>query len=125
LNCSDVDYIRLASSYLEGGPRALWTNVYEAYKRANGKNEPPNPREFFRQTLKANYDLRDLNQKLTGTSGIVYGWVLIRASQSITSISGQQALTDLAGHVINEQFKIEKYREGLRHLWLAFPTGAR
>jgi hypothetical protein len=26
----DADYIRLASSYLEGGPRSLWTNVYEA-----------------------------------------------------------------------------------------------
>jgi hypothetical protein len=25
----DADYIRLASSYLEGGPRALWTNVHE------------------------------------------------------------------------------------------------
>jgi hypothetical protein len=43
----NADYIRLASSYLEGGPRALWTNVYEAYKRANGGNEPPNPRQFF------------------------------------------------------------------------------
>jgi hypothetical protein len=35
----DADYIRLTSSYLEGGPRALWTNVYGAYKRANGGNE--------------------------------------------------------------------------------------
>jgi hypothetical protein len=26
----DADYIRLASSYLEGGPRSLWTTVYEA-----------------------------------------------------------------------------------------------
>jgi hypothetical protein len=26
----DADYIRLASSYLEGGPRSLWTIVYEA-----------------------------------------------------------------------------------------------
>jgi hypothetical protein len=34
------DYIRLASSYLEGGPKSLWTNVYEAYKRAHGGNEP-------------------------------------------------------------------------------------
>jgi hypothetical protein len=44
----DADYIRLASFYLESGLRALWTNVYEAYKRANGGNEPPNPRQFFR-----------------------------------------------------------------------------
>jgi hypothetical protein len=50
----DADYIRLASSYLEGGPRSLWTNVYEAYKRANGGNKPPNPRQFFRETLEAN-----------------------------------------------------------------------
>jgi hypothetical protein len=49
----DVDYIRLAFYYLEGGSRALWTNVYEAYKRANGGAEPPNPRRFFRQTLEA------------------------------------------------------------------------
>jgi hypothetical protein len=43
----DADYIRLASSYLEGGPRSLWTTVYEAYKAAHGGNEPPNPRQFF------------------------------------------------------------------------------
>jgi hypothetical protein len=58
-----ADYIWLASSYLEGGPRALWTNVYEAYKRANGGAEPRNPRQFFRQTLEANYGLQDLDQK--------------------------------------------------------------
>jgi hypothetical protein len=40
----DADYIRLASSYLEGGPRSLWTSVYEAYKAAHGGAEPPNPR---------------------------------------------------------------------------------
>jgi hypothetical protein len=44
----DANSIRLASSYLEGGPRALWTNAYEAYKRANSGTEPPNPRQFFR-----------------------------------------------------------------------------
>jgi hypothetical protein len=59
----DADCIRLASSYLEGGPRALWTNVNEAYKRANGGNEPPNHRQCFRQTLEANYGLQDLDQK--------------------------------------------------------------
>jgi hypothetical protein len=36
----DADKIRLASSYLEGGPRSLWTSVYEAYKAANGGAEP-------------------------------------------------------------------------------------
>jgi hypothetical protein len=83
-------YIRLASSYLEGGPRALWTNVYEAYKRANRGNEPPNPREFFRQMLEASYyGLQDLDQKYWDT------WISLRmgpnqlASQSITSISSR------------------------------------
>jgi hypothetical protein len=43
----DADYIRLASSYLEGGPRSLWTSVYEAWKASNGGAEPPNPRQSF------------------------------------------------------------------------------
>ena len=123
----DADYIRLASSYLEGGPRALWTNVYEAYKRANGGAEPPNPRQFFRQTLEANYGLQDLDQKYWDT------WNSLRMgpSQSVTeyNVDFQQALTDLAGHVTDEQVKIEKYRAGLQHdlkqLCRASPTGAR
>jgi hypothetical protein len=45
------------------------------------------------------------------------------------NVDFQQALTDLAGHVTNEQVKIEKYRAGLQHdlkqLCRAFPTGAR
>jgi hypothetical protein len=85
----DTNYIRLASSYPVCGPRALLTNVYEAYKRANRGIEPPNPRDFFRQTLEANYGLQDLNQMYYGTPGTVYGWVLIKASQIITSISSR------------------------------------
>jgi hypothetical protein len=96
----------LASSYLEGGPRALWTNVYEAYKRANGGAEPPNPRQFFRQTLEANYGLQDLDQKYWDT------WNSLRMgpSESVTeyNVDFQQALTDLAGHVTDKQVKIEK-----------------
>jgi hypothetical protein len=123
----DADYIRLASSYLEGEPRALWTNVYEAYKRANGGAEPPNPRQFFRQTLEANYGLRDLDQKYWDT------WNSLRMgpSQRVTeyNVDFQQALTDLAGHVTDEQVKIEKYRAGLQHdlrqLCRTSPTGAR
>jgi hypothetical protein len=54
----DAEYMRnLASSYLEGGPPALWTNNYEAYKKGHGGNEHPNPRQFFRQMLEANYGL--------------------------------------------------------------------
>jgi hypothetical protein len=59
----DADYIRLASFYLEGGPRSLWTSVYKAYKAAHGGAEPPNLGQFFRETLEANYGLRDLDQK--------------------------------------------------------------
>jgi hypothetical protein len=60
----DADYIRLASSYLEGGSRSLWTTVYEAYKAA--RNEPPNPRQYFREALEANYGLQDSGPELLG-----------------------------------------------------------
>jgi hypothetical protein len=38
-------------------------------------------------------------------------------NQSVTeyNVDFQQALTDLAGHVIDEHVKIEKYRAGLQH----------
>jgi hypothetical protein len=117
----------VASSYLEGGPHALWTNVYEAYKRANGGNEPPNPRQFFRQTLEANYGLHDLDQKYWDT----WNSLKMGPSQSITeyNVDFQQALTDLAGHVTDKQVKIEKYRAGLQHdlrqLCRTSPAGTR
>jgi hypothetical protein len=52
-------------------------------------------------------------------------------SESVTeyNVDFQQALTDLAGHVTDEQVKIEKYRAGLQHdlrqLCRTSPTGAR
>jgi hypothetical protein len=52
-------------------------------------------------------------------------------SQSVTkyNVNFQQALTDLAGHVTDEQVKIEKCRAGLQHdlrqLCRTSPTGAR
>jgi hypothetical protein len=109
----DADYIRLASSYFEGGPRTLWTNVYEAFKRANGGNEPPTPCQFFRETLEANYGLQDLDQKYWDTRNDLK----MGPTQSVTeyNVDFQQALTDLAGHVRDEQVKIEKYRAGLQH----------
>jgi hypothetical protein len=123
----DGDYIRLASSYLEGGPRSLWTSVYEAYKPANGGAEPPQPRVFFRETLENNYGLQDLEQKYWDT------WNSLRQgpTQDIAeySVEFRQALTDLAGSVTDEQVKIEKYRSGLQHdlreLCRTSPTGAR
>jgi len=123
----DADYIRLASSYLEGGPRSLWTSVYEAHKAANGGAEPPNPRVFFRQTLERNYGLHDQGQKHWDT------WNSLRqgAGQDVGeyNVEFQQALTDLAGSITDEQVKIEKYRNGLqydlRELCRTSPTGAR
>jgi hypothetical protein len=76
----DADYIRLASSYLEGGPRTLWTNVYEAFKRANGGNDPPTPRQFFRETLEANYGLQDLDRKYWDT----WNGLKMEPTQSVT-----------------------------------------
>jgi hypothetical protein len=115
----NADFIRLASSYLEGGPRSLWTNVYEEYKKANGGAEPPNPCQFFRQTIEANYGLQNLDQKYWDT------WNSLRMgpNQSITeyNVDFEQALTDLAGYVTDEQVKIEKYRAGLQHDLEALP----
>jgi hypothetical protein len=95
----------LASSYLEGGPRTLWTNVYEAFKRANGGNEPPTPRQFLRETLEANYGLQDLDRKYWD----IWNGLKMGPTQSVTeyNVDSQQALTDLAGHVTDEQVKIE------------------
>jgi hypothetical protein len=123
----DADYIRLASSYLECGPRSLWTTVYEAYKTAHACAEPGNPRVFFRETMKNNYGLQDLEQKHWDTwNGLWQG-----PSQDIAkyNIEFQQALTDLAGSITDEQVKIKKYRGGLqydlRQLCMTSPTGAR
>jgi hypothetical protein len=109
----DADYIWLASSYLEGGPRSLWTKVYEAYKAANHGGEPSNPRQFFRETLEANYGLQDLDQKYRDT----WNSLKMGPNQGITeyNVEFQQAFTDLAGHVTDEQVKIEKYRARLQH----------
>jgi hypothetical protein len=77
--------------------------------------------------LRPNYGLQNLDQKYWDT------WNSLRMgpSQSITeyNVDFQQAPTDRAGHVTDEQVKIEKYRAGLQHdlrlLCRASPTGAR
>jgi hypothetical protein len=62
---------------------------------------------FSVRRLPANYGLQDLDQKYWDT------WNSLRMgpSQSITeyNVDFQQALTDQAGHVTDEQIKIEKY----------------
>jgi hypothetical protein len=65
----DADYIRLASSYSEGGPRSLWTSVYEAYNAAHGVAEPPYLR-FSVRRLRQNMDSRIWTRK-SGTPGTV------------------------------------------------------
>ena len=128
--CPDDEYLRLASSYLEGGPRMLWQTRYGAFKagRAHLPNpEPPIPRQFFRQTLEANYGLADQEQKhwdawnsLKMTSGMEFTEYVVHY---------QQALTDLADHVQDEQIKIEKFREGLipalKEITRTSPAGGR
>jgi hypothetical protein len=83
----NADYIRLASSCLEGGPRSLWTSVYEAYKAAHGRAKPPNPRQFFRETLEANHGLQDLNQKFWDT------WNSLKQGPSRTLLSTTSSST--------------------------------
>jgi hypothetical protein len=64
-------------------------------------------------TLEANYGLQDLDQKFWDT------WNSLKQgpSQDIAeyNVEFQQALTDLAGHVTDEQIKIKKYCNGLQH----------
>jgi hypothetical protein len=123
----DDEYLRLASSYLEGGPRMLWQSRYDEYRRGHANAEPPQVRQFFRQTLEANYGLADLEQKhwdtwnsLRMTSGMEFGEYVVQF---------QQALTDLADHVQDEQIKIEKFRQGLtpdlREITRTSPAGGR
>lgn len=109
----DNEYLRLAASYLEGGPRMLWQSRYEAYRAGHDNNDPPAVRQFFRQTLEANYGLGDLQQKYWDT------WNSLRMTSGMEFqeyvVQFQQALTDLADHVQDEQIKIEKFRSGLIH----------
>ncbi len=123
----DADYLRLASSYLEGGPRSVWTTKYEAYKSQHANAEPPQPRQFFKTTLEDIYGLDDLNQRHWDT------WNSLRQlpGQDITeyNVAFQSALTDLAAHITDEQIKIERYRTGLqfdlKELCRVSPSGAR
>jgi hypothetical protein len=126
-NCSSSE-LSPARIFLFGGPRSLWTSVYKAYRTAHAAApEPPNPRQFFRQTMERNYALRDLEQKNCDT------WEHLRQgpSQDVNEydVSFQQAHTDLAASITDEHVKIEKYRSGLqfdlRQLCRTSPAGTR
>src|SRR6476660_4529264 len=77
--------------------------------------------------MERNYGLEDLEQKLWDT------WASLRQgpNQDINeyNVSFQQACTDLAASITDEQVKIGKYRLGLqydlRELCRASPAGAR
>jgi hypothetical protein len=69
-NALDANYIRMASSYLEGSPRSLWTNLHKAYKACHAVAKPPVPWMFFRETMehKARAEaLEYLEQSLAGS----------------------------------------------------------
>lgn len=112
INTPDNDYLRMASSYVGGKPRTYWVGQYAAYRSAHGGAEPPNPRQFFRDTLTSGYGARDPLQSYFDT------WNNIRQKpgQSVDdyNIAFQQALTDLGGRITDEDAKLEKYRSGLQ-----------
>lgn len=112
VNTPAADYLRMASSYVGGKPRTYWVGQYEAYRNAHGGAEPPDPRQFFRDTLITGYGARDPLQSYFDT------WNNIRQKpgQSVDdyNIAFQQALTDLGGRINDEDAKLEKYRSGLQ-----------
>lgn len=125
----DADYLRSASSYLEGGPRLLYMSRLEAYRNANAGANPPDAqaRQWFRDTMEANYGLQNLEQKHWDT------WNSLRMTSGMEFqeyvVQFQQALSDLADHVQDEQVKIEKFRGGLisdlREITRTSPMGTR
>lgn len=115
-NTPNEDYLRMASSYLSGKPRSYWMSKYEAFKTEHALDpvgpEPPNPRQFFKDTMERGYGLRDETQTHWDT------WNKLRQApgQSIDeyNVAFEQALVDLNGQLNDEPVKIEKYREGLQ-----------
>ena len=111
-NAPAAEYLRMASSYLAGKPRSYWMSQYESYRRNHGGAEPPNPRDFFRETMERGYGLRDETQSYWDT------WNKLHQGpgQSIDdyNVAFEQALTDLNDQITNEPVKIEKYRNGLQ-----------
>ena len=104
-------FLRMASSYLNGKPRSYWMSQYEAFHVANPGMEPVDVRQFFRDTLIRGYGLRTPEQSYWDT------WKkLSQGTSSVDeyNVAFEQALVDLAPWVTDEQVKIEKYRDGLQ-----------
>lgn len=107
-------YLRMASSYLNGKPRSYWMSQYEAFHVAHPGppvGEPADVWQFFRETMTRGYGLRTPDQTYWDT------WNKLKqgtGSVDEYNVAFQQALVDLAGQVTDEQAKIEHYRAGLQ-----------
>lgn len=125
VDCSDADYLRLASSHLSGKPRSFWQSKYDA-RKASG--EPiADPRAFFRETMYSGYGLKEEVQGYWDA----YHKLKQGYDQDISEYNSEfeQVMTDLSKEVTDEPVKIEKYKSGLqpalRELARVSPDGTR
>jgi len=126
-DCPADQYLRIASSFLAGKPRSYYQSKYDEHKAGHGDAEPPNPQQFFRETMINGYGLADQTQTYWDT------WHNLRQLPNMDvndyNIAFQQALTDLGDQIQGEQVKIEKYRLGLqsdlREMVRTSPQGTR
>src|SRR6476469_9656310 len=132
---SNAEYLRIASSYLNGKPRSFWMSTWEAWQAANPESYPsgPNPgpfvgnaRAFFRETMIRGYGLRTPIQSYWDT------WnKLSQGSKSVDeyNIEFNQAMVNLRDEITDEAVKIERYRAGLqpdlREMCRTNPMGQR
>ena len=131
----NAEYLRIASSYLNGKPRSFWMSTWEAWQAANpgaypgGPNPGPfvgNARAFFRETMIRGYGLRTPIQSYWDT------WnKLSQGSKSVDeyNIEFNQAMVNLRDEITDEAVKIERYRAGLqpdlREMCRTNPMGQR
>ena len=113
----DAQYLRFAVSYLAGKPKLYWVSQYAAWQAANPAAQgvmpyPPQPRQFFKDTMIRGYGIRDPAQSYWDS------WNKLKqgADQSVDqyNVQFQQALADLGDQITDEQVKIEHYRAGLQ-----------
>ena len=108
----NAEYLRIASSYLNGKPRSYWVSQWEAYQAQHvDQPYPANARQVFRQIMETGYGLRTPEQSYWDT------WnKLSQGSGSVDeyNIAFQQALTNLRNEITDEQVKVERYRARLQ-----------
>lgn len=132
----NAEYLRIASSYLNGKPRSYWMSAWGAWQAANpgaypGDAANPGPfagnaRAFFRDTMIRGYGLRTPIQSYWDT------WnKLSQGSKSVDdyNIEFNQAMVNLREEITDESVKIERYRAGLqpdiKEMCRTSPTGQR